>query len=174
MPLHKDFEIWFDEETQRYRFSVEYWGSYGAKTREEIEEKVKKARRDVKARLRKIDEQNKAYYAKMARKEEQLKKELKAFKHRKDDSVFLKYKELSPEERKKLLKMILDGFDELKIKELIPVNSSTIAALKKQKKEKDVRENIPKNETLPRTSERRIIMPSYTKDVIKNTRFSDN
>jgi hypothetical protein len=173
MPRHKDFEIWFDEETQRYRFSVEYWGGYGAKTREEIEEKVKRVRRDVRARLRQIDEQNKAYYARLARQEELLKKELKAFKaNSKKEFNFLKYKELSVSERAKLLRMIFDGFDELEIKKIIPVNSSTIAALK-NKREKNVCKNIQKHETVSGTSRSGVIMPSYSTDVLGGRHLSD-
>ena len=173
MPRHKDFEIWYDEERQRYCFSVEYWGGYSAKTLEEIEQKLKRARRDIKARLKEIDRQNKAYYKRLEMKEEQLKRELKEHKSRaKEKNSILLYKDLSAQEQKMLLKMILEGRDELQIKDIIPVNSSTIAALRKRRNE-NVCRNVQENENVSESSGRRIIMPGYTTKIIGNKRLGD-
>lgn len=171
MPRHKDFEIWFDEETQRYRFSVEYWGSYGAKTLEEIHEKRKHVRSAVTRRLKEIDRQNKEYYKKLAAREDALKRELKKARS-KEEKYAVKYKDLKPAERTKLLRMIRAGADELEIKNVIPVNASTISALRTKRGE-HVREHIPKDEVLSNSGRSRIIMPEYTNQTIGKRRLGD-
>lgn len=167
MPRHKDFEIWYDAKTERYRFAVEYWGSYGAKTLKDIHERRNRVRSQVTKRLKEIEKQNQEYYAKLAAKEERLKQELKKAKERHKQEYVVKYKDLTNAERINLLKMIWAGADELEIKRLFPVNSSTIAAIRtKAKREKNVCEPIQKNETIPRTGGCRIVMPAYTTDII--------
>lgn len=136
MPRHKDFEIWYDEETQRYRFSVEYWGSYGAKTLEEIQERRNSVRSQVAKRLREIERQNQEYYKRLAAKEEKFKRELREAKSAYRADSVVRYKDLTAKERTKLLKMVCNGADELEIKKLFPVNSSTIAALRTASKRK--------------------------------------
>lgn len=168
MPRHKDYEIWYDEKTERYRFTVEYWGSYGAKTLEEIHERINKVRSQVAKRLRDIERQNQEYYKRLAAKEEKLKQELKNARHDSKERSVLRYKDLTNAERVQLLKMIWAGADELEIKEKFPINSGTIAALRTaNKREKNVCEPVQKNETLPDDGRCRIIMPAYTADVIK-------
>ena len=173
MPRHKDFEIWFDEETQRYRFSVEYWGSYGAKTLKEIKERQTRVRSAVAHRLKEIDRQNKEYYKKLATMEDSLKRELKKARTKEAKHYSVKYKELTPSERTKLLKMIRAGADELEIKNVIPVNASTISALRAKRNE-HVREHISKDEVLSNTGRSRIIMPEYTNQTIGKRRLGDD
>lgn len=141
MPRHKDFEIWYDEETQRYRFSVEYWGSYSGRTLEEIRNKVKRVRMAVKVRLKEIDKENKAYYARLAKEEEEFKLMLRKHKEwtQRADTVF--FAELKLNERRILLEMIKNGASELEIKERFNVNSSTIARLRRGVQD-DVCENV--------------------------------
>lgn len=174
MPRHKDFEIWYDEETQRYRFSVEYWGSYGAKTLEEIQERRNRVRSQVAKRLREIERQNQEYYKRLAAKEEKLKRELREAKSACRAESVVRYKDLTAKERIKLLQMVCNGADELEIKKLFPVNSSTIASLRTaSKRDKNVCKTLQKNETLSDSSRCGIIMPSYTADVIGNDRLGD-
>jgi hypothetical protein len=147
MPRHKDFEIWFDEETQRYRFSVEYWGGYGAKTLEEIELKVKVVRNQVKARLREIDAQNKAYYAKLARQEYLLKQALKEHRDRSSLEEEVAYSDLHPSEQRIVRRMIRNGADELEIKNKFNIKSTSIGQLRRWENE-NVCNDIPKDEIL--------------------------
>jgi hypothetical protein len=167
MPRHKDFEIWYDEERQRYRFSVEYWGAYSAPTKKEIEHKVACVRRDVKKRLKEIELENKAYYERIARKEEAFRRMLKSNKEQSKAKYDVRFGDLSSAEQHQLLKMIERGADELLIKNKFDVNSHTIAALR-HKRKKNVLKNIQKDETLPDASGCRIVMPSYAKTVIGN------
>ncbi len=135
MPAHKDFEIWWDEETQKYRFSVEYWGSYSGRTLEEIKNKVKRVRMAVKIRLKEIDKENKAYYARLAKEEEELKLMLRKYKEWTQRVETVLFTELKLSERRILLEMIKNGATELEIKEKFNVNSSTIAQLRRRMNE---------------------------------------
>jgi hypothetical protein len=172
MPRRKDFEIWYDEKTERYRFSVEYWGSYGANTLESIKEKRAQVKSAVARRLKEIEKQNAAYYKRLAAKEEQLKNTLKEAKHKSNASQYVKFKDLPQADRIKLLKMIWAGADELEIKQKFLVKASTIAALRTaEERKKYVCETVQKDETLPRIGECRIIVPSYAADVIGNDRL---
>lgn len=135
MPAHKDFEIWWDEETQKYRFTVEYWGSYSGRTLEEIKNKVKRVRMAVKTRLKEIDKENKAYYARLAKEEEEFKLMLRKYKEWSQRADTVLFTELKLNERRILLEMIKNGAAELEIKEKFNVNSSTIAQLRRRMNE---------------------------------------
>lgn len=135
MPAHKDFEIWYDEEMGKYRFSVEYWGSYSGRTLEEIKNKVKKVRMAVKIRLKEIDKENKAYYARLAKEEEEFKLMLRKYKEWTQRADTVLFTELKLNERRILLEMIKNGATELDIKEKFNVNSSTIAQLRRRMNE---------------------------------------
>ena len=135
MPAHKDFEIWWDEETQKYRFTVEYWGSYSGRTLEEIKNKVKRVRMAVKIRLKEIDKENKAYYARLAKEEEEFKLMLRKYKEWTQRVETVLFTELKLSERRILLEMIKNGATELEIKEKFNVNSSTIAQLRRRMNE---------------------------------------
>jgi hypothetical protein len=135
MQVHKDFEIWWDEETQKYRFSVEYWGNYSGRTLEEIKNKVKRVRMAVKIRLKEIDKENKAYYARLAKEEEEFKLMLRKYKEWTQRVETVLFTELKLSERRILLEMIKNGATELEIKEKFNVNSSTIAQLRRRMNE---------------------------------------
>lgn len=135
MPAHKDFEIWWDEETQKYRFTVEYWGSYSGRTLEETKNKVKRVRMAVKIRLKEIDKENKAYYARLAKEEEEFKLMLRKYKEWVQRADTVLFTELKLNERRILLEMIKNGASELEIKEKFNVNSSTIAQLRRRMNE---------------------------------------
>lgn len=135
MPAHKDFEIWYDEEMEKYRFTVEYWGSYSGRTLEEIKNKVKKVRMAVKTRLKEIDKENKAYYARLAKEEEEFKLMLRKYKEWTQRADTVLFTELKLNERRILLEMIKNGATELDIKEKFNVNSSTIAQLRRRMNE---------------------------------------
>lgn len=135
MPAHKDFEIWYDKEMEKYRFSVEYWGSYSGRTLEEIRSKVKKVRMAVKIRLKEIDKENKAYYARLAKEEEEFKLMLRKYKEWTQRADTVLFTELKLNERRILLEMIKNGATELEIKEKFNVNSSTIVQLRRRMNE---------------------------------------
>ena len=167
MPRHKDFEIWYDEERQKYRFSVEYWGAYSATTKKEIEHKVASVRRDVKRKLKEIEIANQKYYKRLAEKEEKMLWLLKDAKNNHTKKALLKFNDLSSLDRKELLNMIKGGKDEIKIKEKFEVNTQTIAALKRRINE-NVLKDIRPDETLSNDGGSRIIMPAYAETVIGN------
>ena len=167
MPRHKDFEIWYDEEKQKYRFSVEYWGAYSADTKEEIQKKATRVRSAVKRRLKEIDAENKAYYKRLEQKERELLSQLKEHRKRTRVKESIKFSDLTPSEQRALIKMIEKDYDEIKIKSRFDINSHTIAALKQKRKE-HVCTNIQPDETLSNTSRNGIVLPWYSADVIGN------
>ena len=87
MSTREDFEIYTIRSGERtwYKFRVEYFGAYSAASMEEILKIRERVRRQVKARLEWVEEENKKYYARMAEQERQralLLKEAKNIKPR--------------------------------------------------------------------------------------------
>lgn len=142
MPRHKDFEIWYDEERQRYRFSVEYWGTYSGKTLKEIQNKVVRVKYAVKNRLKEIEEENKAYYARLAKQEEDFRRVLKRYKEEQKLQDCLYYNDLRPAEQRLLTRLVCKGADELEIKKTLNVNSATIAQIRIRENRKCMDESM--------------------------------
>lgn len=67
----EDFEIYrVDREGHiYYKFKVDFYGVYYAKTYKEILKKREKIRKEVKARLEWVEQENQKYYARLAEEE---------------------------------------------------------------------------------------------------------
>lgn len=89
----------------------------------------------VKIRLKEIDKENKAYYARLAKEEEEFKLMLRKYKEWTQRADTVLFTELKLNERRILLEMIKNGATELEIKEKFNVNSSTIAQLRRRMNE---------------------------------------
>ena len=78
--MHReDFEI-YEKKVEGevvYCFDVEYFGHYEALTMDAIHSKVEKIKIKVQEKLEKIEQENKDYYAKLAKQDEELKLLLK-------------------------------------------------------------------------------------------------